>query len=209
MPMRRPRMSRISAGGLPAQILAGQQQFAAALARVRGEVAHDRPGQGRLARPGFPDEANRLAPVDRQVDDFRASNDAEPRARRRASNPGLRAPGWLLLVRRRISRRMRNVRSIISAGPAGRSVSRSASPNRLNPIAAMAMAMPGTATHHGLRNMNWRASAIISPHSVLGGCAPRPRKPSVAPSMIAKDTRMVASTMSGPSEFGRTSDAMM
>jgi len=53
--------------------------------------------------------------------------------------------------------------------------------------------------------MNWRASAIISPHSVEGGCAPRPRKPSVAPSMIAKETRIVASTITGPMVFGSTS----
>ena len=50
-------------------------------------------------------------------------------------------------------------------------MSRSASPNRLKPSAATAIATPGAATHQGLRNMNCRASAIISPHSVEGGCA--------------------------------------
>ena len=45
--------------------------------------------------------------------------------------------------------------------------------------------------------MKRRASLTISPHSGAGGCAPRPRKDSVANSITAKATRIDISTMIG------------
>ena len=73
----------------------------------------------------------------------------------------------------------------------------------------MAMASPGQKIVQALRNMNPRASEIISPHSGAGGREPRPRKLRVASSMIAKATRIVASTMTGASTLGSTSRAMI
>ena len=47
------------------------------------------------------------------------------------------------------------------------------------------MAKPGASAIQGARSRNERASAIISPQSELGGCAPSPRKLSAEPSRIA------------------------
>ena len=51
-----------------AQIVAGEIDDAAALDGVGRQGAHDRPGERRLARAGFADQAHDLAGCDRQVD---------------------------------------------------------------------------------------------------------------------------------------------
>ena len=55
--------------------------------------------------------------------------------------------------------------------------------------------------------MNSRESASIEPHSGVGGCAPRPRKPSAAASRMALDTPSAACTISGARQFGSTVEA--
>ena len=54
--------------------------------------------------------------------------------------------------------------------------------------------------------MNSRESASIVPHSGVGGCAPRPRKPRPAASRMASETPSAAWTISGARQLGRTVD---
>ena len=56
----------------------------------------------------------------------------------------------------------------------------------------------------GAERRNSRAEASIVPHSGVGGCAPRPRKPSAAASRMAFETPSVACTMSGARQLGST-----
>ena len=58
-------------------------------------------------------------------------------------------------------------------------------------------------THHALWMIS-SALASIEPHSGVGGCAPRPRKPSAAASRIAVEKPSVACTISGAAQFGST-----
>ncbi len=58
-------------------------------------------------------------------------------------------------------------------------------------------------TTHDARWMNSSAPASIEPHSGVGGCAPRPRKPSAAASRIALEKPSVACTISGAAQLGR------
>src|SRR6202008_5007537 len=62
----------------------------------------------------------------------------------------------------------------------GSSTSRSPSPSKLNARLVIRMATPGTVDSHQA-SVRWlRPVESIAPHSGIGGCAPRPRKPSPA-----------------------------
>ncbi len=86
----------------------------------------------------------------------------------------------------------------------GSRASRKPSPARLMATAVTRIARPGKVTIQGCERMNSRESASIEPHSGVGGCAPRPRKPSAAASRMASETPSVACTISGPRQFGST-----
>src|SRR6185295_2085188 len=73
----------------------------------------------------------------------------------------------------------------------GSSASRRPSPTRLMARTVMRMARPGNVTTHHARRMNSRAVASMVPHSGVGGCAPRPRKPRAAAPRIASEKQSV------------------
>ena len=86
----------------------------------------------------------------------------------------------------------------------GSSASRRPSPVRLKASTVIRIARPGSVTTHHALWMNSSALASIEPHSGVGGCAPRPRKPSAAASRIADEKPSVAWTISGAAQFGST-----
>ena len=65
------------------------------------------------------------------------------------------------------------------------------------------IAKPGNTTVQGAVSMKLRVSAIIKPHSAAGGCTPRPKKLSVAPSCRSRTKSLMAKTNAGASTFGR------
>ena len=86
----------------------------------------------------------------------------------------------------------------------GSSTSRRLSPRKLNASTTVKIARPGNVPIHH----HWKycvPSATIDPHSAVGGCAPRPRNESPERSRIAFARSSVASTITGPATFGRTS----
>src|SRR6185436_11673092 len=85
----------------------------------------------------------------------------------------------------------------------GSSVSRKASPIRLNPITAITIAIPGKIARNGAVCRYRTVFVSIVPHSgVAGSCGPRPRKPRPAASMIAVASARVAATITGEIAFG-------
>ena len=62
----------------------------------------------------------------------------------------------------------------------------------------------GKAMTQGWDSIRSRVSASIAPHSGVGGCAPRPRKPRPAASRMASESPSAACTMSGARQFGST-----
>ncbi len=90
-------------------------------------------------------------------------------------------------------------------GSRGSRTWRSPSPNRLTPMSSTHSAMPGPSAIQGAVSRNGRASAIIRPQSLPGGCEPRPKKLSAEPSRIAKVMRSAHSTMIGGQALGSSS----
>ncbi len=66
-----------------------------------------------------------------------------------------------------------------SCGSWDRECRASPSPSRLKPITTRKIASPGAVAYHQASGRNSRLSAIVRPHSGVGGGGPRPRKPSV------------------------------
>ena len=66
------------------------------------------------------------------------------------------------------------------------------------------IASPGKTVVHGALSQYAprNASAIIVPHSGVGGCAPKPRKPSAAVSRVAVAMLSVPCTISGVKALG-------
>ena len=115
---------------------------------------HDRAQRQALARAALADDADRLARLDLErhaVDDGEAvAVKLEPRDE----------------VAHLEQRHQRD---------SGRSASARPSPRNASPTPVRMIARPGkTGTHHA-SSRNGRASAMIAPHSGVGGCGPRPR----------------------------------
>ena len=72
-------------------------------------------------------------------------------------------------------------------------------------MTVMPMAMPGASEIHGALSTKARPLLIIRPQSAAGGCTPKPRKLSTAPSSTANTTRRLASTISTGQTFGSSS----
>ena len=70
------------------------------------------------------------------------------------------------------------------------------------------MARPGAAAYHHASGRNSRDSAIVRPHSGVGGGGPRPRKPSAAAVKMVKPMPIEARTMMGEATLGKTCSAM-
>src|ERR1700731_4121624 len=68
------------------------------------------------------------------------------------------------------------------------------SPARLNPIPANTMATPGKIDIHHAVVMKFLPSAISTPHSAVGGCAPSPRYPRLDPSRMANAMSVIQYT---------------
>src|SRR5260370_7229100 len=87
----------------------------------------------------------------------------------------------------------------------GSRTSRKASPPRLNERTVAMMAMPGkTKIHHSPETMYPAPSAVIAPHSLVGGRMPRPIYESAATVRIAKPMPSVAWTMPAGHHLGST-----
>jgi hypothetical protein len=65
-------------------------------------------------------------------------------------------------------------------------------------------AIPGNVETCGAMTMKFRPSAIIEPHTGVGGGGPRPRNDRPDSVMMAPETRSAACTMMGASTFGST-----
>jgi hypothetical protein len=79
----------------------------------------------------------------------------------------------------------------------------------LRPTIVTMSAMPGMVETWGAMTMKLRPSAIIEPHTGVGGGGPSPRNDSPDSVMMAPETRSAACTMMGASTLGRTWRAMM
>src|SRR5262245_6237246 len=91
----------------------------------------------------------------------------------------------------------------------GSSVSLRPSPRRFKPTIVTMRATPGMVEMWGAMTMKFRPSAIIDPHTGVGGGGPSPRNDRPDSVMIAPETRSAAWTMIGASTFGSTCRAMM
>src|SRR5690606_8695121 len=77
--------------------------------------------------------------------------------------------------------------------------------NKLKPSTVTKIANPGNVACHHISGKYTRPSAIIVPHSGVGGCAPKPRKPKLAPVKITKPISNVAFTIMVEIQLGNTS----
>ena len=77
------------------------------------------------------------------------------------------------------------------------------SPTRLTKKLVTMVARPGKITTQGAVRMKFRPSAIITPHSGVGGCTPRPKKPSDAPARMSRTKSLMPKTSAGAITFGR------
>src|SRR5438093_1047514 len=91
----------------------------------------------------------------------------------------------------------------------GSSASRSPSPSKLKPSTVTMMARPGKIARCGDWRRNGTASAIITPHSGAGGCAPKPRNPNAAAVRIMPPTPSVAPTTTNEIKLGNTCRMMI
>src|SRR5260370_27611003 len=148
-------------------------------------MTHDCPRKRGLARARFAHQAQHLPGLDRQ---------------RHVLQHALRAT-----MRQVVERIVADLQDGAHRSSRGFSASRRPSPRRLKQIAVVAMASAGATMIHGAWCMKRRASDTIRPHSDAGGWAPRPRKESVANSMTAKATRIVASMIRGAATLGSIS----
>src|SRR5262249_57569352 len=86
----------------------------------------------------------------------------------------------------------------------GSSASRSPSPKRLKPRTVTKIASPGKSASQALAWMNATLALRSQPQLGVGGCVPRPRKLSVASTMIDVAMPSVVVTMIGARQFGKT-----
>ena len=180
--MRRPRTSsRDAPGAMAEQVLAAEADAARLDARgVARQDAEDGAGQRGLAATGLADQPHDLARAGSTGRRRRARARRPPRWRRRRAD---RSTASRLIVWRP-PRRMR-----------GSSTSRKPSPSRLKPITTRKMARPGAAAYHQASGRNSRISAMVRPHSGVGGGAPSPRKPSAPAVRMVKPMPIVVRTM--------------
>src|SRR5262249_49167254 len=142
-------------------------------ARPRHQPQDGPPGQ-RLAGARLADDAEALA-AEREAD--------APHRLERAGRP------------REGDVQVRELEQRLAHGCLGSSTSRSPSPSRLKPRLTTKMAMPGMVETHHWSRMYSRPEEIIAPHSGIGGCAPRPRKPSPAAVMMMPAMSRVSRTI--------------
>ena len=123
---------------------------------------HDRAQRDALARAGFADEAQNLARHDVETDVVDGGHPSRRRleARRQVARPTAPASASGLAKRAHFL--------VLSS-------SASPSPSRRKPRPVTTMAMPGKTAIHQAVVMKFLPSAICTPHSAAGGCAPRPR----------------------------------
>src|SRR6185295_15493634 len=124
----------------------------------------------------------------------------ERSTRRRAAPTGFRVPPRIVEVPARNKRQLTGG-TYFSRGS---SASRRPSPNRLNPSTVTKMARPGKSESHGLAWMKATLALRSQPQLGVGGCVPRPRKLSVASTMIEVAMPRVVVTIIGARQFGRT-----
>ena len=129
-------------------------QHAATHRRIGMQQSRDRPQSHALSRTGLPDNAQHLAGADRETHPVH-----------RMHRPALRAENHaeILDLQQRPTHRRTSRRS---ARP---------SPVRLKPRPAMTITVPGNNAIQGAVVKKFLPSAISTPHSAVGGCAPRPR----------------------------------
>src|SRR5690348_9108477 len=167
----------------------------AGYARLRTKKARRRQRDRAFAGSRFADQRDRLAAIDREADGVQRLQTPPLRLVRHGQIRDLEERGLCHPPLAIFSRGSKN--------------SRRPSPSRFTPMTVTHMARPGASAIHGARSINGRASAIISPQSELGGCAPIPTKLNAAPSRIANVIRRLASTMIGGQVLGRISAARM
>ena len=145
--------------GHPQHIAAAPQHLAADPRRRFHQAQDGAQGQA-LARAGFAGKAHHLARTDVEIDAVDGGQLVArcPESHAQAAHRQQR----LRHLRRAVHRRLRNR----SARP---------SPNMLKETPATTMAMPGKTDIHQPVFMKFLPSAIRTPHSAVGGCAPRPR----------------------------------
>ena len=149
---------------------------------------HQRQHGDALAGAGFADDAEHLALLERER---HAVHRAQWAGRSRETR------------RRDCRSRARPCRSPLELGVEG--VAQAVAEQVEGQHSDRGSSTPGKVTTHQARKMNSRASASMVPHSGVGGCAPRPRKPRAAASRMAVEMPSVACTISGAAQFGSTS----
>ena len=115
-----------------------------------------------LARPGLADEAQHLPRTELEID----AVDRDERAARR------------LEARRQPADGEQRIGGILNGGRDHRFTRKSSaspSPNRLKPSPVTTIATPGKIEIHQAVVMKFLPSAMSTPHSAAGGCAPSPR----------------------------------
>src|SRR3954447_26328282 len=166
------------------KILGGKLERAGQLDGIGRERAHDRPSKRGFPRSGLANEPDHLAPRNPEVDAIECSDGTGSRD----------VVERVALDRKHVGLGRHQVR--------GFRASRKPSPRRLKPTATSAIEMHGHRIIQEERCMNRLASETISPHSGVGGWAPRPRKLRVEKSITEKAKRIVISTMMGARAFG-------
>ena len=131
------------------------EEDAAADGRMSRQKLQDRPERQALAGAGFADEAQHLARrhLERHAVDENVSADFDPQV----------LDG---------EERWRTGHEVHPRRPTSAAT---LLPSRLNPIPANTIAMPGKTDIHHAVVMKFLPSAISTPHSAVGGCAPSPR----------------------------------
>ncbi len=117
-----------------------------------------------LARTGFADQAEDLAGPDLEVDAVDRAHRAGTRRKGRGEPLDRERDAGVFARRERAA-----------AHRCGLKRSATPSPTRLKPSPVTTMARPGKIEIHQPVVMKFLPSAISTPHSAAGGCAPRPR----------------------------------
>ena len=118
-----------------------------------GQQAGDGPQADGFAGAAFTDQPQYLAPADREADPIDGVHGAMAGGEGDGEVADLEQGGHFFTASK-------------SASP---------SPVRLKPMPASTMATPGKSEIHGAVVKKFLPSAISTPHSAVGGCAPRPR----------------------------------
>src|SRR6516165_3462574 len=175
-------------------VLALEQDRAADLG-FGAEKVENGAGHAALAGPGLADNGERATGLDREADV--AYRGDLPRALAVADRQ-------IADLEQRFGGRRRQSVHQRTRSP-GSSISRKPSPTRLIAITVMLIAIPGASEIRGAVSTKARPLLIIKPQSAAGGCTPKPRKLSTAPSSTANTTRRLASTISTGQTLGISS----